>query len=161
MTFWPSFADELAWEGLSSLNQGNYDLALRYYKAMMSMWEGYGFADAHYFEVNCTYYEPFKLALAIILRQRLGLPKPAQEDVMDDILLVCQQPDGGIATGYDRYLNTTGHVENTETTALVVIANVTIPAIVTPEFPSLLILPLFMIATLLVVIVQRRRARAP
>ena len=122
-TTWPRYADILAWKGMSYLNQGDNESALRCYDAMRNMWDGYGFADAQYF--NCSYYETFKLALAIILRQRLGLPKPFQEDVMDDILLVCQQPNGGIATGYDRHLNTTGHIENTETTALVVIANVT------------------------------------
>lgn len=127
-TTWVSYADELAWQGMSYINQNKTAEALAFYNSMMSLWDGYGFADAAYSNSSVPqygHYEAYKLALAIILRQRLGLPKPMQEYEMDDILLVCQQPDGGIATGYDRHLSTTGHVENTETTALVVIANVT------------------------------------
>jgi hypothetical protein len=37
---------------------------------------------------------------------------------MEDSLATCQQPNGGIATGYTRSLSTVGYEENTETTAL-------------------------------------------
>lgn len=121
-TDWMDFADELAWQGMSFINQGKVSAANACYNNMMNMWDGYGFADKAF--LRDGYYEPFKLALAIILRQRLNLSKPTQEETMEDVLWLCQQPNGGIATGYDRTLNTIGHVENTETTALVVIANV-------------------------------------
>lgn len=125
---WVNYADELAWQGLSCINQNNTAEAQAYYYSMMRMWDGYGFADAAYNGINTPqygHYEPYKLALAIILRQRLNLPKPPQESTMDDILAACQGPDGGIATGYDKDWSTAGHNENTETTAMVIIANVT------------------------------------
>jgi hypothetical protein len=122
-----NYSDECAWMGMSYLNEGDVTDALACYNNMTRWWDGYGFADAVYNDKNAPqygYYEPFKLALAIIFRQRLGLPKPSREITMERILAVCQGPDGGIATGYDRNLSTTGHIENTETTALVVIANI-------------------------------------
>jgi hypothetical protein len=124
---WMNYSDELAWMGMSFLNGGDATDAMACYNNMMSMWDGFGFADAAHNNTKAPqygYYEPFKLALAIILRQRLKLPKPPQETKMEDILAACQGPDGGIATGYDKNLSTAGHTENTETTALVVIANV-------------------------------------
>ena len=124
---WMNYSDELAWTGMSFLNGGDATDAMVCYNNMMSMWDGFGFADAAHNNTNAPqygYYEPFKLALAIILRQRLKLPKPPQETTMENILAACQGPDGGIATGYDKNLSTVGHTENTETTALVVIANV-------------------------------------
>ena len=124
---WMNYSDELAWMGMSFLNGGDAIDAMVCYNNMMSMWDGFGFADAAHNNTKAPQYgcyEPFKLALAIILRQRLKLPKPSQENTMEDILAACQGPDGGIATGYDKNLSTAGHVKNTETTALVVIANV-------------------------------------
>jgi len=119
---WVSYADELAWQGLSFMNQNRTAEALACYNSMMSLWDGHGFADTNA-QLN-GYYETYKLALAIILRQRLNLPKPYQESTMEDILAACQGSDGGIATGYNKNWSTSGHIENTETTALVVIANV-------------------------------------
>jgi len=126
---WMNYSDELAWMGMSFLNGGDATDAMVCYNNMMSMWDGFGFADAAHNNTNAIqygYYEPFKLALAIILRQRLKLPKPPQETTMENILAACQGPDGGIATGYDKNLSTAGHTENTETTALVVVANVSL-----------------------------------
>jgi hypothetical protein len=124
---WVDYADEWAWQGLRFINQGKTMEALSCYNSMMRMWDGIGFADAAYNETIANghgCYVSFKLALAIILRQRLSLAKPPQESKMEDILATCQQPDGGIATGYDEILSTAGHNANTETTALVILANV-------------------------------------
>ena len=124
---WYNYSDECAWMGMSYLNKGDVKDALACYNNMTRLWDGYGFADTAYTkpgQPEYGHYEPFKLALAIIFRQRLGLPKPSRESTMEHILAVCQGFDGGIATGYDKNLSTAGHVENTETTALVVIANI-------------------------------------
>ena len=124
---WVDYADEWAWQGLSFINQGKTTEALACYNSMMRMWDGTGFADAAYNDTIANgpgHYESFKLALAIILRQRLSLAQPPQESKMEDILAACQQPNGGISTGYDKSLSTAGYNENTETTALVIIANV-------------------------------------
>jgi hypothetical protein len=164
-TTWVNYADEWTWQGLSFVNQNRTAEALACYHSMMSLWDGYGFADAAYNDVNASqhgHYEPFKLALGIILRQRLHLPKPSQESTMDDILAHCQGSDGGIATGYDKNWSTAGHNENTETTALVVIANVYSDASATispsvPEFPSIMIPPLLVMITLFGVVVFKRK----
>jgi hypothetical protein len=124
---WYNYSDECAWMGMSYLNKGDVTDALACYNNMTRFWDGYGFADAAYSDPNAPqygYYEPFKLALAIIFRERLGLPKPSSESTMERILAACQGPDGGIATGYDKNLSTRGHIEDTETTALVVIADI-------------------------------------
>jgi hypothetical protein len=126
---WMDYADEYAWMGMSNIIKGNQTEATRLYYLMMNMWDGYGFADSAYTTPGYGeygHYEAFKLALAIIFRERLGLPKPAAESQMEDILATCQGPDGGIATGYYRGFSTAGHNENTETTALIIIANVTV-----------------------------------
>lgn len=123
---WMNYSDELAWMAMSDLNQGNKTGAEKLYYTMMNFWDGYGFADAPFTDPNASEhgsYQTYKVALAIILRERLELPKPPVESTMEDILAACQQSDGGIATGYNKSLSTVGQ-ENTETTALVVIANV-------------------------------------
>jgi hypothetical protein len=124
---WYDYSDECAWMGMSYLNRGDVTDALACYNNMTRFWDGYGFADAAYYDKTAPqygYYEPFKLALAVIFRERLDLPKPSREITMEHILAACQGLDGGIATGYDKNLSTRGHIEDTETTALVVIANI-------------------------------------
>jgi hypothetical protein len=89
---------------------------------MMDMWDGYGFADTAFETDKTKTYQTYKLALAIILRKRLGLPIPATESLMIEIIKICQQENGGIITGYYQDLQTRGNLANTETTALVIIA---------------------------------------
>jgi hypothetical protein len=147
---WQTYSDELAWVGLSYLNKGNYSQAQYYYNQTMSMWNGVGFNDARYSLLG--YYETFKLGLAIYLRKALNLTKPPAETEMEQIIERCQQDDGGICVNYNDSLDTWGN-PNTETTALIGLANM----VIIPEFPSFFILPLFMIATLLAVIVYRKK----
>jgi hypothetical protein len=124
---WEDYADLLAYRGLSLINEGNGGEAKVLYDAMNSTWDGYGFADAAFKADETKTYQAYKLALAIILRTRLGLPKPAIENNMTEIIKICQQENGGIVTGYYRDLQTGGHLANTETTALVIIAESPIP----------------------------------
>ncbi len=153
---WQNYSDELAWMGLSCLNKGGalyYSQAQTLYYQMMSMWDGKGFNDTQYRHLG--YYETFKLGLAIYLRKDLGLNQTQAEQEMDSIIQLCKKENGGICVNYNDNLDTWGN-PNTETTALIGLAytEVTNPI---PEFPSFLILPLFMIATLLAITVCKRR----
>jgi hypothetical protein len=149
---WQNASDELAWMGLSFLIKDNYSEALTFYNQMMSMWNGTGFHDARYGELK--YYETFKLGLAIYFRKALNLTKPSAETEMEQIIEKCQKDDGGICVNYNDSLDTWGN-PNTETTALVGLANIVITI---PEFPSFFIMPLFMTATLIAVITCKKKA---
>jgi len=122
---WMNYADLLAYKGMSYLNQNNSVSATFLYDYMLAMWDGYGFADTVFKSPNNTNkeYATYKLALFIILRERLGLKPNPIENTIIKIIKLCQDGQGGIITGYTKELKTIG-VPNTETTSLVVIANV-------------------------------------
>lgn len=120
---WTNYADLVALRGLSAINEGKMAEAKALYDSLMNMWDGYGFYDKAAKENG--YYDTYKIGLAIILRKRLGLEKPIEEFRMEEILLACQDPaTGGIATGYNKELSTKGHNRNTETAAIIAIADV-------------------------------------
>jgi hypothetical protein len=123
MDDWENYADLLAFRGLSLIKEGDSSAAKTCYDKMMNMSDGYGFADTAFEKDETKTYQTYKLALSMILRKALGLPKPAIENNMTEIIKICQQENGGIITGYYQNLQTGGHLANTETTALVIIAD--------------------------------------
>ena len=132
MDDWENYADLLAFRGLSLINENKSVDAKTCYDKMMNMWDGYGFADTAFEKDETKTYQTYKLALSMILRKALGLPKPAIENNMTEIIKICQQDNGGIITGYYRDLQTGGHLANAETTALVIIAETNSTTLPTP-----------------------------
>lgn len=120
MDDWENYADLLAFRGLSLINEENSSAAKTCYDKMMNMWDGYGFADAPYNKTHI--YSTYKLALAIILRKSLNLKQPSEENQMNNTIAICQKSDGGVITDYNKELEPVG-LANTETTALVIIAD--------------------------------------
>jgi hypothetical protein len=123
MDDWENYADLLAFRGLSLIKEGDSSAAKTCYDKMMNMSDGYGFADTAFEKDETKTYQTYKLALSMILGKALGLLNPVIENNMTEIIKICQQENGGIITGYYQNLQTGGHLANTETTALVIIAD--------------------------------------
>lgn len=150
---WQVYADLLAFRGLSLVNEGRIEEANAAYNEMMKMWDNYGFADAAHNDTYATY----KLALAIILRKALNLTKPTAENQMVNVIEKCQKSDGGVITDYNKELKPVGLV-NTETTALIIIAETgESPPI--PENVNILLLETAISVTTIVIIAKAAKAR--
>lgn len=144
MNDWENYADLLALRGISLFNQGNISGSTHYYNALFTdgMWNGYGFADIVY---NASQvYSVYKLGLAIILSNRLGIINSSLNEQMVNVIKTCQINDGGIRTDYtvDGSSIIPSGSANTETTSIIAIANPTTESSI-PEFSSLIVLPLF------------------
>ena len=154
MSDWQNYADLVAYKGLSDYNQGDIQDATTEYNLMMQMWNGHGFNDTAYNETTGLY-DTYKLALALLLAKDCQIP---QNEEMYNIISSMQDSNGGIHTQYtfENNLTIVGSV-NTETTALVAIANPTPTP--TAEFPSSVILSLVIILAISVSVVLMLRKR--
>jgi tetratricopeptide (TPR) repeat protein len=149
MDDWENYADLLAFRGLSLVREGRIDEANSSYNKMMKMWDNYGFADAVHNDTYATY----KLALAIILRRALNLTQPSEENQMVEIIKTCQKSDGGVITDYTKELEPVG-LANTETTALVIIAETEPPIPPIPENVNNFLLEIVVSVTAIVIIAK-------
>jgi hypothetical protein len=132
---WKSYADLVVLRGISLTNQNNSDtiaLAKDYYNLMMeSMWDGNGFADKAYSDPNSSsyhIYQTYKLGLALILAKDLKITNSSVENTIAQIINLCQNPDGGVITGYEvlngSIIPSKTATANTETTAIIALANI-------------------------------------
>jgi hypothetical protein len=132
---WKSYADLVALRGISLTNQ-NYSesiaLAKYWYNFMLdNMWDGNGFADKAYSDPNSKsyhIYQTYKLGLALTLAKELKITNSSLENTIARVVNLCQNPDGGVITGYE-VLNgsitpSKTATTNTETTAIIALANI-------------------------------------
>lgn len=156
MLDWQNYSDLVAYKGLSYYNQRDIQGATNEYNLMMQMWDGHGFKD-HAYNTTNGLYDTYKIALALLLAKDCQI-QPDEE--MYNIISSMQDSNGGIHTQYtfDNSLTVVGSV-NTETTALVAIANTTIP-----EFPSLAIVMVFMVTIIIVsiiIVIRKQHGEMP
>ncbi|MCE4598643.1 MAG: hypothetical protein F7C81_00390 [Desulfurococcales archaeon] len=124
---WEGYADWIVYAALNSTLQGDVDRALELYKALMQLWDGYGFYDHPAKQKGV--YDVYKLALAVYLHRVLdscsyGNLDGELYDKWIDIIAGAQRSDGGFITNYmivDGKIIFTGDA-NTETTSMVVLA---------------------------------------
>ncbi len=161
MSDWQNYSDLVAYKGLSYYNQGDTQDATNEYNLMLKMWNGHGFNDSAYNHTTGIY-DTYKLALAYLLAKDCGIQP---DDKMCNIIASMQDSNGGIHTQYTFNGNLTivGSV-NTETTALVAIANPTNTSTTqnpapTPEFPIFAGISIFMAIMLVgsILLVVRKR----
>jgi len=120
------FADLILYESLGALVSGNVTEALNRFHDVVNMWDGYGIADASYrnpIDAQYLRYVTYKLALLLIVAGKLNQTGslPFHNQIVDTIWKM-QAYNGGIITNYLGSAIPHG-VANTETTALVVLAN--------------------------------------
>jgi len=148
---WKEYADLLLFGVIDQYHRENStykDLWNKAYK----MFDGKGMADRVF---NGTKYETYKLALFVIASRMINNQTIATNCALSIIWKMQDESNGGVTTHYLPDLTPDPKsTQNVETTCLAIYATITE---VIPEFPSLLILPLFMIATLLAVIMYRRK----
>lgn len=164
MDDWKDYADLLALRGISDCNEGNTSASFDSYNLMMEKWDGKGFADSVFYKSSV--YSTYKLGLAIILSNKLGISNSSVNDQMLGVIEACQVKEGdeigGIRTDYT--INGTSIVpqgqSNTETTSIIAIANPRIASSI-PEFPTALVIsPVVMIvAATALAFVRWKRAK--
>ncbi len=164
-------ADQDALEGLSLCNQQNNQTRKQaedsYNHMMKTFWAGNGFADATH--ANNHVYSVYKLGLALILSNRLGIVNSSLNEQMIKVISTCQIDNGGIRTDYTvngSSIIPTGQA-NTETTSIITIANPTIelnsnspsPTSSIPEFPWLIVMQLFISVLFAAILIGIRKKR--
>lgn len=148
---WEEYADLLLFGVIDQYHRENStykDLWNKAYK----MFDGKGMADRVF---NGTKYETYKLALFVITSRIINNQTMTTNCALNIIWKMQDESNGGVTTHYLPDLTPDPNsTQNIETTCLAIYSTI---SEVIPEFPSFLILPLFMIATLLAVIVYRRK----
>jgi hypothetical protein len=153
---WENYADWLALEGISLFNNHQYTEANAIYNQLVnsSMWNGYGFTDDAFKNrvenQSVIKYDTYKLGLALILAKDLQIENTTFTNQCLSIIEQCQLADGGVQTYYnftrDGQFERLPDSANTETTSITAIATETsIPPSVTPEFPELITIAMFLL----------------
>ena len=149
---WEEFADLLLFGVLDRYYSGNSSYKELWNKAC-KMFDGKGIADEVF--NNNSKYETYKLALFVITSKIINNQTMATDCALNIIWKMQDESNGGVITHYLPDLTPDPNsTQNIETTCLAIYS--TLPEVI-PEFPSFLVLPLFMIATLLTVVVYRRK----
>jgi len=148
---WRDYADLLLFGVLDRYYRGNSTYKDLWNKAY-TMFDGKGMADIVF---NGTKkYETYKLALFVITSRIINNHTMATNCALNIIWKMQDESNGGVTTHYLPDLTPDPNsTQNIETTCLAIYS--TVPEVI-PEFPSFLIPPLFMVATLLTVIGHRR-----
>ena len=169
----PSYADISAIQGLSDCNLKQYANAQACYNQMMNYWDGHGFADDAYTNpTSSTYhiYATYKLGLAILLSNKLGINNATLDTQMLNTIKACQLDNGGIRTDYtfNGSIVPSGSA-NTETTAIIALATSSLetgtstptptPSPTIPEL-SWLAIALLLIAPFCIALLTRPRKTA-
>jgi hypothetical protein len=118
------FADMILYQSLAAYYLGNSTDARNRFQAVVSMWDGNGIADSPFRNPSDPQYQryaTYKLALLLYVSQKLNETLPFSTQMAQTIWSM-QAYNGGIITNYVG-TNIPIGVVNTETTALVVLAN--------------------------------------
>ena len=149
---WEEYADLLLFGVIDRYYRGNSTYKGLWNKAY-KMFDGKGMADKVFNETKK--YETYKLALFVITSRIINNHTMATNCALNIVWKMQDESNGGVTTHYLPDLTPDPNsTQNIETTCLAIYS--TVPKVI-PEFPSFIILPLFMIATLLAVIVYRRK----
>jgi len=132
---WETYADRLLVGALSSHWQGNDSSALNYFHSAVNMWNetAQGLQDVE----TTSAYSVYKLAMLLYTSNVLGEELPFKRALINQLYLQQEQDTqqvgfGGIITDYNADGTTNGDT-NTETTAIVLIALLTLPENSVPE----------------------------
>jgi hypothetical protein len=122
MSDWNDYADLIAYAAINATLSGNRTGAMRFYRSLLTIWDGNGFRDKAFGGV----YQTYKCALFVYLHRALGKPRKGQAayERCVNIISHLQAQNGGITTGYtveNGRIIPRGDA-NTETTSMVVLA---------------------------------------
>lgn len=95
MLDWNQYADLALYGSMNALSNDNKEEALTRYNETMAMMNEYGFADVVHQKDPEGRYTTYKVALAIIAGQKIGLP---QDPRMLELLLKMQNEEGGFVS---------------------------------------------------------------
>ncbi len=117
MDGWEAYADLLLFAS-RALAESDRPQSLVHFRAALQMWDGQGFRDQA--AEHLKRYATFKLALAVLVAQRLGSSAELPDTVVE-YLLKLQAEDGGWVTDYNADADPIGK-RNVETTSLAILA---------------------------------------
>jgi hypothetical protein len=128
------FADMILYQSIAAFYSGSLTDARNLFQDVVMMWDGHGIADSPYRNPSDPQYQryaTYKLALLLYVAEKLNATNslPFLNQISDTIWSM-QAYNGGIITNYMEPNLPIG-VVNTETTALVVLANPPIPTTTT------------------------------
>jgi hypothetical protein len=118
------FADMILYQSLAAFYAGHLNESLSRFQDVVKMWDGNGIADSPFRNPSDPQYQRYaiyKLALLLYVAQKLNETLPFSNQIAQTIWSM-QAYNGGIITNYVD-TNIPIGVVNTETTALVVLAN--------------------------------------
>lgn len=145
---WKEYADLLLF-GVIDRYRGNSTYKDLWNKAC-KMFDGKGMADKVF---DGTKYETYKLALFVIASRIINNQTIATNCALSIIWKMQDESNGGVTTHYLPDLTPDPKsTQNVETTCLAIYATITD---VIPEFPSFLIMSLFMLATLVIIMYRK------
>jgi hypothetical protein len=115
------YADLLCLASLNEWRKQNYSGADAYYEQVKAMWDGKGFNDSAFKATG--YYATYKLGLFYLLGRNLSKDFDFKKELIEKVWL-CQASNGGFKTDY--YGNGTFPPcqTNTETTSIILLADV-------------------------------------
>jgi len=171
------FADMILYQSLAEFNAGQLNESINRFQDVVKMWDGNGIADSPFrnpSDPQYLRYATYKLALLLYISHKLDESLPFSSQMAQTIWRM-QAYNGGIITNYVDTNIPIGMV-NTETTALVVLANPLFAPITTattsPTAPTWLVtistyLEILVVLTVvilavnvsLLIILTRRRTR--
>jgi hypothetical protein len=119
-----NYTDLLCYSSLVEWRKGNYPEANRYYEEAEALWDrdGKGFRDKA-FNSTLGYYATYKLGLFYLLSRTLNKDFDFKKELIERVWL-CQVSNGGFKTDY---LSNGGFPDcqtNTETTSIILLADV-------------------------------------
>jgi hypothetical protein len=150
------FADMILYQSLATFYAGHLNESLSRFQDVVKMWDGNGIADSPFRNPSDPQYQryaTYKLALLLYVAQKLNETLPFKDQIAQTIWNM-QAYNGGIITNY-LDPNLPIGVVNSETTALVVLANPPTQINVTATITSTSIAPTgsFTISTYLEIII--------
>jgi hypothetical protein len=116
------YADLLCYASLVEWRNKNYTGAYYYYEEAKAMWDGNGFKDKAFYEHN--YYATYKLGLFYFINKMLGKGSFEFEKELIQQVWQCQDNNGGFKTDYHGDGSFPLCHTNTETTSIILLANI-------------------------------------
>lgn len=160
---WKKYSDLLLYGVIDRYYRGDPEYK-ELWNRVYGMFDGKGMVDRVF---NKTFndtgrekYETYKLALFVIAAKIIGNQTWVTDSASNTLWNMQNKTNGGITTHYlPNLLPDPDSKQNIETTCLAIYSSIPADETPIPEFPSSLILPLFILATLLIVILYRRKPK--